>query len=91
MLYPYVEKYMTPNHHKICTDGTVRRPQMRLVLRSLALVLVVTLVTAGPLASQGSQGSSGADIVFGTRRQSEGVGTSIQFGEVKRRPQGRRE
>ncbi|XP_043209169.1 uncharacterized protein LOC122374462 isoform X1 [Amphibalanus amphitrite] len=55
---------------------------MRLVLRSLALVLVVTLAAAGPLASQDSQGSSGANIVFGSRRQGEGVGTSSQFGET---------
>ncbi|KAF0303230.1 hypothetical protein FJT64_024809 [Amphibalanus amphitrite] len=55
---------------------------MRLVLRSLALVLVVTLAAAGPLASQDSQGSSGANIVFGSRRQGEGVGTSSQSGET---------
>ena len=58
-----------------------RRPQMRLVSLSLALVLVVGLVSAGPLASQNSRGASGANIVFGSRRQGEGVGTSSQFGE----------
>ncbi|XP_043198865.1 uncharacterized protein LOC122368721 [Amphibalanus amphitrite] len=37
---------------------------MQLVLRSLTLVLAATLATAGPLASQDSQGGGGSSITF---------------------------